>query len=64
MSCLRSSNNFERSIHPPDDETASLNSQGFAVALPQVVIESLMGSARIGADARADRAVVKPRSAR
>ena len=41
-----------------------LNSQGFAVPLPQVVIELLVGSARIGADARADRAVVKPRSAR
>ena len=36
MSYLRYSNNFERSIHPPDDEW--LNSQGFAVLLPQVVI--------------------------
>jgi len=36
-SYLSYSNNFERSIHPADDER--LNSQGFAVPLPQVVIE-------------------------
>jgi hypothetical protein len=32
-----------------------LNSQGVAVPLPELVIESLMGFVRIGADARADR---------